>query len=361
MVAPELPELVRQDIGEPARVRGRSSWWRCPFHDDTSPSFQVDYYERGAKWRWKCWGCNREGDAVDWLVAYRGLSTGDAWRLVDGGAPETTKTPPRPRVVHFAEPPAQDWQDAALDVVLECATNLQNPNDAKAAAALRWLKARGLRQATIERALLGWNPSWREVLPGQKLPPGIIIPAFADSRLWYVKARMTKADAARTGDKYLSLAGSRTASLYGADALPGARVAIATEGEFDCLLLSQFFGSDELAVVTMGSANALPGPRWKAYLAWLDKLLIVMDADGAGSNARERWRDVTPWLQVIENLPPKPPEIEAKYWTDITDWWRGGVNLRAWLEPYLATQAPAGDKWQNVMVDAAVDVAVARS
>ena len=356
MVAPELPELVRQDIGEPARVRGRSSWWRCPFHDDTSPSFQVDYYERGAKWRWKCWGCNREGDAVDWLVAYRGMSTGDAWRLVDGGERQLPDrqalATPRPRVVHFADPPAQDWQDAALDVVLECATNLQNPNDAKAAAALRWLKARGLRQATIERALLGWNPSWREVLPGQKLPPGIIIPAFADNCLWYVKARMTKADAARTGDKYLSLAGSRTASLYGADALPGARVAVACEGEFDCLLLSQSFGSDELAAVTMGSASALPGPRWKAYLAWLDKLLIVMDADGAGQDARERWRGVVQWLQIVE-----PPGAPGK---DVTDWWKAGVNLRAWLEPYLATPAPAGDKWQNVMEDAAVDVAVAR-
>ena len=352
MVAPELPELVRQDICEPARVRGRSSWWRCPFHDDTSPSFQVDYYERGAKWRWRCWGCNREGDAVDWLVAYRGMSAGDAWRLVRGDAPETAATPPRPRVVQFAEPPAQDWQDAALDAVLEAATNLQNANGGEAGAALAWLKARGLRQATIERALLGWNPNWREVLPGVKLPRGIIIPAVADGALWYVKARLTKADAARSGDKYLSLTGSKTASLYGADGLLGARVAVACEGEFDCLLLSQFFGSDELAAVTMGSASALPSPRWRARLAWLDRLLVVMDADGAGQDARERWRGVASWLQLVE-----PPDAPGK---DVTDWWRAGVNLRAWLEPYLATPAPAGDKWQNVTEDAVVDAAVER-
>ena len=333
MVTVELPKLVQQDLGAPARTRSREYWWCCPFHDDSSPSFQVDYYEKRAKWRWKCWGCERTGDAQDWLVDYRGMSSNDAWRLLNGDAtPSPANTAARPRVIHYAEPPAREWQDAALDAVLDCAAELQNPQDAKAAAALDWLKARGLRPATVERALLGWNPTWREVLPGQKLPPGIIIPSLADGALWYVKARLPKREAARLGDKYLALAGSRTASLYVADGLLGARVAIATEGEFDALLLSQFFGSSELAVITMGSASALPSPRWKAFLAWLDKLLVVMDADDAGAKARERWRGVVQWLQVVE-----PPAAAGK---DVTDWWRAGVNLRDWLEPYLATAAP---------------------
>lgn len=332
MVTVELPELVQQDLGAPARTRAREYWWRCPFHDDSSPSFQVDYYEARQKWRWKCWGCERTGDAQDWLVAWRGMSTGDAWRVLNGDAAAPPKTAERPQQVVFSEPPAREWQDAALDAVLDCAADLQNPQDAKAAAALDWLKARGLRATTIERALLGWNPTWREVLPGQKLPPGIVIPALADGSLWYVKARLPKREAARLGDKYLSLAGSRTASLYNADALLGARVAIATEGEFDALLLSQFFGSAELAVVTMGSASATPSPRWKSFLAWLDKLLVVMDADDAGEKAKNKWRGVVQWLQVVE-----PPNSPGK---DITDWWQNGANLRAWLEPYLATPAP---------------------
>lgn len=332
MVTVELPELVQQDLGAPARTRAREYWWKCPFHDDGSPSFQVDYYEARQKWRWKCWGCERTGDAQDWLVDYRGMSTGDAWRALNGDAAAPPKTDERPQQVVFSEPPAREWQDAALDAVLDCAAELQNPQDAKAAAALDWLKARGLRPATIERAMLGWNPIWREVRPGQKLPPGIIIPALADNALWYVKARLPKRDATRLGDKYLTLAGSRTASLYGADSLLGAHLAIATEGEFDALLLSQFFGSAELAVVTMGSAGALPSPRWKSHLAWLDKLLVVMDADDAGAKARERWQSVVQWLQVIN-----PPNVPGK---DVTDWWKNGVNLRDWLEPYLATPAP---------------------
>ncbi len=333
MVTVELPELIQQDLGAPARTRSREYWWRCPFHDEDTPSFQVDYYEARQKWRWKCWGCDRTGDAQDWLVVYRGMSTGDAWRALNGDTPAAPlKSEDRPRQVVFSEPPAYEWQDAALDAVLECAMDLHDASDAKAAAALDWLKARGLRTTTIERAMLGWNPNWREVRPGLKLPPGIIIPAFADGALWYVKARLPRREAARLGDKYLALAGSRTASLYGADALLGARVAIATEGEFDALLLSQFFGSSELAVVTMGSASATPSPRWKSHLAWLDKLLVVMDADDAGAKARERWQHVVRWVQLVD-----PPDAPGK---DITDWWKNGVNLREWLEPYLATAAP---------------------
>ena len=332
MVTAELPELIQQDMGAPARSRAREYWWRCPFHDDSSPSFQVDYYERGAKWRWKCWGCERTGDALDWLVAYRGMTKGDAWRAVNGDAPAAPRPEVQPRQVSFSEPPAREWQDAALDTVLGCAAELRNPQNAQAAAALAWLHARGLHLATIERALLGWNPSWREVLPGHKLPPGIIIPAFADGTLWYVKARLPKREAARTGDKYLALAGSRTASLYGADGLLGACVAIATEGEFDALLLSQFVGSAELAVITMGSAGALPSPRWKSHLAWLDKLLVVMDTDDAGAKARERWQHVVQWVEAVNN--PKAPG------KDVTDWWRAGVDLRGWLEPYLLPLVP---------------------
>ena len=358
MVTIELPELIQQDLGAPARTRSREYWWRCPFHDDSSPSFQVDFYEARQKWRWKCWGCERTGDALDWLVAWRGLSTGDAWRLLNGDATaEPTKTAERPRQVAFSEPPAREWQDAALFAVLDCAADLLFPEDAKAAAALAWLRDRGLSWETILNAQLGWNPSWREVLPGVKLPPGIIIPAFADGALWYVKARLPKREAARLGDKYLALAGSRTASLYGADGLLGARVAIATEGEFDALLLSQFFGSSELAVVTMGSAGALPSPRWKSFLAWLDKLLVVMDADDAGAKARERWQHVVRWLQVVE-----PPNAPGK---DVTDWWKSGANLRDWLEPYLATPTPdklraddilARTSAQNALHGAAGDV-----
>lgn len=333
MTAKTLPELVQQDIGAPARRRQRDYWWRCPFHDEDTASFQVDFYEARQKWRYKCWGCDKEGDAQDWLVDYRHMSSGDAWRFLHGdAAPQPARSAERPApVVDYGEPPDAAWQDAALDMVLDCAANLQNANDERARQVLNWLQTqRGLSPETIQRAMLGWNPGWREVLPGHKLAPGVVIPCFADDALWYVKVRLGRDDAQRMGQKYTQLAGGQSATLYGADSLAGARVALAVEGEFDALLASQFFAAGELSLVTMGSANALPGARWLRLLAWLDKLLVVMDADDAGERARQKWRDVATWLEVVP-----PPPVEGK---DVTDWWTNGLDLRAWLTPYMVSQ-----------------------
>lgn len=352
MTAITLLELVRGDLGVPARVKGNNHWWKCPFHQEDTASLQVDFYDKRQKWRWKCWGCNKEGDAQDWLVAYRHMSTGDAWRLLNGDSSPPPRIEQRAPTVDYAQPPAQEWQDAALDMVLDCAANLAS-KDKQATAAREWLGARGLRPLTIERALLGWNPQWREVLPGQWLGPGITIPCWTANDLWYVKVRLTRKEAQKRGDKYLALTGSRTASLYNAESLKDVRVAVATEGEFDALLLSQFFGTTELAVVTMGSASSLPSPRWKAYLAWLDKLLVVMDADTAGERAADKWRDVVQWVQAVE-----PPSAEGK---DITDWWRAGVNLRSWLEPYLAGPSPEEARVREILASVKrVDMSDAR-
>lgn len=335
MDAKTLPELVRLDLGAPQRQKHEEYWWLCPFHAEDTPSLQVDYYSGASKWRYKCWGCGQEGDAFDWLVNYRNMSTGDAWRVLHGetGAPVTTSS--APAFAYGAEPPAQDWQDAALDAVLRAAADLPGT------PAHKWLLSRGLRPETIQRAMLGYNATWREVMPGCWLPPGVTIPAFTEDTLWYVNVRLGAQEARRRNDKYMALAGSRLASLYNAPATLEAPVAIVVEGEFDALLLQQHFASSELAVVTMGSANATPAPRWKKYLAWLEKLMLVLDKDSAGERGVERWRQVVTWIETI-----KPPDVTGK---DVTDWWKNGADLRAWLEPYLSTPAPEKTRVQTIL------------
>ncbi|TSA09598.1 MAG: hypothetical protein D4R73_06525 [Deltaproteobacteria bacterium] len=45
---------------------------RCPFHEDKTPSFTVKEN------RFKCFGCNASGDAIDFIQQLRGLSFRDA-------------------------------------------------------------------------------------------------------------------------------------------------------------------------------------------------------------------------------------------------------------------------------------------
>ncbi len=50
-------------MGKPAY----GSMWKCPFHDDHSPSFSVRPPKAGHRIRFKCWGCGAWGDEHDLL------------------------------------------------------------------------------------------------------------------------------------------------------------------------------------------------------------------------------------------------------------------------------------------------------
>ena len=222
-------------------------------------------------------------------------------------------------------------------------------------------QSRGLSSDTIRRASLGYNAAWREVLPGHWLAPGIVIPGMVDGVLWYVKVRTTRAARAesarqgRTLGKYTALKGSVTKALYNVrtlklalDRLPDltgledlsglragsglggggetyprfSRTAVIVEGEFDALLLAQFVPRG-WGVVTMGSAGALPGPAFRYHLAGLDAVRLRLDGDDAGEAGAAAWRKR---FRHVELLPPLPGGAK-----DITDYWRAGGDLGAWV------------------------------
>ena len=49
---------------------GRNYKCRCPFHNETDASFTL--YE--ASNRYKCFGCGKSGNAIDFLMEYKGLT-----------------------------------------------------------------------------------------------------------------------------------------------------------------------------------------------------------------------------------------------------------------------------------------------
>jgi len=63
-------------IGEQVELRrsGGKYTGRCPFHEDRRPSFQVD----PAEGFYKCWGCGKTGDAVQWIREQTDASFPDA-------------------------------------------------------------------------------------------------------------------------------------------------------------------------------------------------------------------------------------------------------------------------------------------
>lgn len=91
-------------------VRAGNEWKACcPFHDDGTPSFYVYANER----RFVCYGCNAEGDVLDFMRRAYGGSVVDAIRALDGGAlgPIAPPEPEKPKR-DLSKLVARIWNDA---------------------------------------------------------------------------------------------------------------------------------------------------------------------------------------------------------------------------------------------------------
>ncbi len=321
------------------RPHGRYHIGPCPFcgGDDR---FNIKRTEAGDLWLCRKCGDGKYHDAVAFLMRAEGRGFRDvlgAGEQGGGGAGvQGSRLPvnrsslsPAPFLPCApASPPDEAWQIRRLVTQKENADNLWDAPDEMGRKVWHYLRAhRGLTPDTLRAAMLGFNRDWRLLEEGIRCPPGIHIPCMVDGQLWYVKARLPKragGPSPREGKplpKYMALRGSRPA-LFNADRLVGARVAVVVEGEFDALLLGQFLPAG-WAAVTMGGAGLLPGPAFLPYFLPLERVLLRLDNDPAGAAALAAWRALLP---MAEPLPPLPGAAK-----DITDFWRGGGELRAWL------------------------------
>src|SRR4051812_5529038 len=71
----QASDLV-QVIGERVVLSRAGSNWKglCPFHSEKSPSFFVNEQLQ----RYKCFGCNENGDVFTFLQKYDGMTFGEA-------------------------------------------------------------------------------------------------------------------------------------------------------------------------------------------------------------------------------------------------------------------------------------------
>lgn len=156
-------EKVRIDevIGDYVTLRsagGGSLKGLCPFHDEKTPSFNVN----PGRGFFHCFGCQEGGDALAFLMKIDGLSfTETVERLADkvgvelrreegDGRPDRPKGPPRQRLVE-ANRAAQEFY----------AEQLHGPD---AVTARAFLQERGFDQAAAEHFGIGYAPRDGEAL-----------------------------------------------------------------------------------------------------------------------------------------------------------------------------------------------------
>ena len=77
----DLAELIVGDGVELVR-KGREHRGLCPFHEDRTPSLAV-FGERGRQ-RFKCYGCDAAGDAIDWMQRRQSVRFHEAVEMLAG-------------------------------------------------------------------------------------------------------------------------------------------------------------------------------------------------------------------------------------------------------------------------------------
>ncbi|MDE0123614.1 MAG: DNA primase [Bryobacterales bacterium] len=123
----------------------------CPFHQEKTPSFSV----HGGLQIYKCFGCGKSGDVFSFLMEIQGLSFFEALKAL---AEQQGKEMPRRGKSPGADAAARK-RDALLRIhkVAQSfyASQLRSP---KGAAALRYLRERGLGSREQEEFGLGYAP-----------------------------------------------------------------------------------------------------------------------------------------------------------------------------------------------------------
>lgn len=322
-------QVIIPDLGPP-QTRGQRLAWRCPFHEDHTPSLYLT--PDGQAYR--CFGCGARGDAFTWLMARRGWTFREALTyladltgvtLDDNRPPaQAVKAPAPPN----AQPPAPQWQ-ARAGRLLERAQALLDED--AGAVGRAYLQARGLQEATWRTWGLGWcprdvfEPPERWGLTGKQiyLPRGVVIPHFVKGDLWALKVRRFVGNAPATADQGGKYGGPRGGQIafYGVDALRGGeRPLFLVEAELDALLLWQAAG-DLVDVAALGSASRTLPARWLAALLPYRRIYAALDADGAGTLNAAR----------LAALSARITPVRVPTGNDVTEYGQRGGEVRVWV------------------------------
>ena len=287
-----------------------------------------------------CRKCKKAGDSISFAMQYHGLVYREACKLL-GVTPQTkprellgegTNNPQlvwKPRETPL---PPKLWQEKAAVFLFEAYKWLLSPAGKNRRA---WLNDRGISDATIKQARLGWidrsagfdSDSWGLTPDLDKnglkrqiwIPAGLIIPFFLDGFPVRLRVRQSKED---VENRFLLVIGSATMYFDYArhiNSCPDtAKPALITESELDGWLLYEQLG-DKYQIFASGSASTRPDRYTHGVIKNVPKILNL-DDDVAG-HAEQKW-----WRDQYQHVFP----LFSEFGKDPGDSYQVGVDIRAW-------------------------------
>ncbi len=308
-------------------------------------------HQSGAKGgRFLCRGCGAQGDAVEFLRVFRGMTYPEACEAL---RIEPSRRNGHPLERHTAKewipapenfPPAV-WMEQATAFVHECAAGIES------GPGLEYLQSRGLSPETARALGIGWNPADRydrradwglseEQNPDTGrfrkvwFPRGLVLPIRRKSG---VTALLIRRADWRVGDdlpKYWQIKGSGNGCyVIGKPGIP----VVLVESVLDAVLIWQE-ARDLVASVAITGATKKPDEGTTAFLRQSPLLLWSLDFDAAGLGAWNWWQEHFPGVKAWPCAAGKDPG----------DMVNSGIPIRLWINASL----PCEETRQNAPCEA---------
>ncbi|MCD6569158.1 MAG: DNA primase [Deltaproteobacteria bacterium] len=139
--------------------KGKSYWGLCPFHEEKTPSFQID----PARQMYKCFGCGAGGDVISFIMEIKGLSFYEAIKELAGRTGIPLRQGKTDRDRSSQKKAYYEVNSLAMKFYKEI---LFSP---KGETALKYLKDRGIAEDIIKEFSLGYAPdSWDSLVNALK-------------------------------------------------------------------------------------------------------------------------------------------------------------------------------------------------
>jgi DNA primase len=339
----DIVSLVEQYV--PLRRSGRNYVGRCPWHDDSKPSLQVNPERQ----TFKCWVCNIGGDIFSFIMKVENVSFKEALEIL---ADKSCITLPKKSRQIFIQPnhtapetnhpPATEFVELSRKRLFAAADwltkiyHLELQNNTEAEIARQYLDKRGINDTEIEKFQIGYaplDPTWLinkvkadpeklhilEIIGNLTNPnKSQIIPDSQSANLHNYPPRYFDRFRGRlifpirdTQDRTIAFGGrvipnsklvshakyinspetplfSKHRTLYGLDSarhkMKETRRAIIMEGYTDCIIAHKFGFNDSVAIL----GTALGFEHVKILKRYADKMILVLDGDEAGQKRAEQ-------------------------------------------------------------------------
>src|ERR1700719_478003 len=288
---PSIWQVVQSRVPS-LEQRGAEYLGLCPFKEENTPSFTVYLCEENI-WLFKCHGCGKAGNILQFVQFYDDISFTQA---VEKVAAALNWKKGKENVEQTFRPIKEEKEAITLELsrIAEAESALAN-----SVVGREWLSSRGISLETAHQFHIGFVQSAKAINPHHPwVSDGwIIFPTIEGDTITSLKYRSVKGKKTETGEPgFLRKSGMAT-GLFNAQNIEAFDDCFLVEGEPDCMVMVQA----GYVSVSLPSAGFNLTPEMRDRVMQANRIFLAGDMDNPGQQAMTKlWTELRERTYKIE-------------------------------------------------------------